>query len=279
MNMNMNSYSSNSNFDANAGTDAIAGADQPKPQINVNGQEVVFYNYNIDDDDDVEADPTNTSNSPDDKDDVAARGGDAPTPTNIKRGFTSTTKNVVCGIALLCSVGAAGIAVGMGIAGSTDTATAANLQAQKMEWNGNGKSGKSKTGKSQGPPDEEDFFECVVAPLMALEAGPPDDLTPKKFEKELWKPYVKRCDNFWSYLAYVFTVMSGPSINPVTGENADTDNGCTALMKEFSSGDPVTYLATLNEANTAEFFGNIQDCANELATEGYFDGIMDEQLI
>jgi len=270
----MNMNSSNFNFDTNAGTDANAGADQTKPQINVNGQEVVFYN--IDDDDDVEADPTNTSNSPDDKGDVdvAARGGDAPTPTNIKRGFTLTNKRVVCGIALLCFVGAVGIAVGMGIAGSTETATAANLQAQKMEWNGNGKSG-----KSQGPPDEEDFFECVVAPLMALDAGPPDDLTPKKFKKELWKPYVKRCENFWSYLAFVFTVMSGPPISPVTGENADTDNGCTALMKEFSSGNPVTYLATLNEANTAEFFGNIQDCANELATGGYFDGIMDEQLI
>ena len=270
-----------SNFNTNAGTDANgnAGADQnqtkTKPQINGNGQEVVFYN-NIDDDD-VEADPTNTntSNIPDDKSDVAATARrDAPIPTNIKRGFTLTNKRVVCGIALLCFVGAVGIAVGMGIAGSTETATAANLQAQKMEWNGNGKSG-----KSQGEPDEEDFFECVVAPLMALDAGPPDDLTPKKFKKELWKPYVKRCENFWSYLAFVFTVMSGPTINPVNGENADTNNGCTALMKEFSSGNPVTYLATLNEANTADFFGNVQDCANELATEGYFDGIMDENLI
>ncbi len=286
--MNMNS----SNFNTNAGTDANgnAGADQTKPQIQINGQEVVFYN--IDDDDDVEADPTNntnTSNIPDDKSGVAATARrDAPIPTNIKRGFTLTTKNMVCGIALLCSVGAAGIAVGMGIAGFTEISTAANHQAQKMELNGAGKSGK--TSKSQGPPDE-DFYECIVEPIMALGAGPPDDLTPKKFKKELWKPYVKRCENFWSYLAYVFTVMSGSgpffsfsetitalaeSIHAMTEENAD--NGCTALMKDFSSGSPVVYLATLNEANTAEFWGNIQDCANELAGEGSFDAIMDQLL-
>ena len=95
----------------------------------------------------------------------------------------------------------------MRIAGSTETATTANLQAQKMEWNGTGKSGK--TSKNQCQPDEADFYECIVEPIMALGAGPPDDLTPKKFKKDLWKPYVKRCENFWSYLAYVFTVMSG----------------------------------------------------------------------
>lgn len=242
--MNMNS----SNFAVDA------DADQTKTQIN--GQEIVFYNGNNNDDydDDFEADPVpaNASNGPD----VASR-GDAP------RGFTLTTKMMVCGFVLLCSVGAAGIAVGMGIAGSTESATKPNLQAQKMESIGNGKSGK----QGGEEPDLEDYvIQCIFIPLDILSNTPPPDpavVTPKVFKKEVWKPYLKFCGEFWFGFAYYFTLYPGdiPFIAEPITETTDqlaTDqlagNGCTALMNDISSG-------TITEAS----LGGIKDCADEIS--------------
>lgn len=239
---------------------------------------MIFYTNN--NDEDVEA------NNLDDKSNVGSP--DAPANTNnVKRGyFNVTAKTVACGFAFLMAVGAIGIAAGVGIAGATESATQVNLQSATPEmfddWfpSGSGKSGKG----------QFDFVECIIEPIMALKSGPPEaDLSMKKFEKTLWKPYIKKCEDFWSIIAYFFTVggfgvrVAGMADQALqVQENAVNDNdnnmammmtelsdsaGCSALMEAAGEGNPIVYLATTSDEAREELLGNVQDCLRTITSD------------
>lgn len=248
------------------------------------GQEVIFYTNN--NDEDVEA------NNLDDKSNVGSP--DAPANTNnVKRGyFNVTAKTVACGFAFLMAVGAIGIAAGVGIAGATESATQVNLQSAtpEIDWDDDWTPGAGKSGKGQ-----FDFVECIIEPIIALKSGPPEgDLSMKKFEKTLWKPYIKKCEDFWSYIAYFFTVggfgtFVGERVDQALQVQAnavtvnDNDNnvammmtelsdstGCSAIMEAVGDEMPIVYLASLSDEARVKLLENVQECLRTITSDAIF---------